>query len=341
MEKQETTKNGQPKLKYFRPISKIILIIFLMGSFFLFISSVMLILLTKPAKDVKIPDVVGQKFDDVYNGLTRAGIKSEIKFKETYNVESGVILSQNPESGTIIPEKNYLKLTVSRSGYILKVPDLVGKSLPIAKNSLRNAHYHGRTFILNTGVISYMPSEDIPANIVIAQSPASGEQIRPDRKINLLVSAGSEKDDRIMPDLKGQSVDIAFDLLSAKKLRVTQEFAETWDQAASGLVIEQTPTAGSALANNANVKIKVALYPTKGHPYYAYERIQYTIPTSYTEGLFEAFVEDDAQKRISFAGVLRGGQQMTFAFHRTGKAKISIMRDKKVINTIGINVDDF
>ena len=341
MEEKETTQDSQPKLKYFRPISKIILIIFVMGSFFLFVSTIMLIILTKPEKEVKVPDVIGQQFSDIYNGLARTGIKAEVKFRETFDVEDGIIMEQYPESGTIIPEGNSLKLTISRSGYILEVPSLVGKSLPVAKNSLRNLHHRGRTFMISTGVVSYIPSDKTAENIVIAQSPVPGELVRPDRRMNLLISAGPATDDRIMPNLKDQSVDLAFDLLSAKKLRVTQTFIETWDKSASGLVVEQTPPAGSQLANNAVVSIKIAIYPMKGHPYYGYEKIDYTIPSSYTEGLFEALVEDDAQKRICFAFTQRGGQQISFAFHRTGKAKISILRDKAVVSVIGVSVEDF
>jgi beta-lactam-binding protein with PASTA domain len=340
MEK-ENKQNDQPKFKYFRPVGKLALITFLLFTLFIFISTIMIIIRTKPDKSVKVPDIVGQQFNDVCNGLIRDGLKPEVNFHETFDIESGIILKQHPEGGTVIPGGNTLKLTVSRSGYILEVPNLIGKNLPIAKNSLRNLHSHGRNFIVATGVISYVPSEKTPENIVIAQSPRAGEQISPDRRVNLLVSAGQAKDERLMPDVTNQSIDIAYDLLAAKKLHVTQDIVETWDKALSGLVVEQSPAPNAPLANNATVKLKVALYQMKGHPYYAYEKIQYTIPTSFSDGLFEAFVEDDGQKRICFSENMKGGQQIVFAFHRTGKAKISIMRDKDVLSVIGVNVQDF
>ena len=332
---------NEPKLKYFKPISKIILIMFLLFSLFLFISTIMIVIRTKPAKSVKMPDVVGQRFTDICNSLVRDGLKPEVRFRETFNIENGVVLKQYPESGTVIPEGNIVKLTVSRSGYMLELPNLVGKSLSMAKNSLRNLHYYERNFSLATGVISYVPSEKMPEGVIIAQSPKPGERITPDYHVNLLVSAGAVKDERLMPDVVNQSIDIAYDLLAAKKLNVTQEIVETWDKSLNGLVIEQSQPPQSPLANNASVRLKVALYPVKGHPYYAYEKIQYTIPVSYSDGRFEAYIEDDGQKRVCFSENMKGGQQISFVFHRTGKAKITIMRDKEPLTVMGINVEDY
>ena len=332
---------NEPKLKYLKPAGKIILVMFLLFSLFLFVSTIMIIIRTKPAKSVKMPDIVGQRFSDISNGLIRDGLKPDVRFHETFNVESGVVLKQHPESGTIIPEGNTVKLTVSRSGYLLELPNLVGKSLPVAKNSLRNLHYRGRNFTIVTGVISYVPSEKVPESIIIAQSPKSGERIAPDCRVNLLISAGDVKDERDMPDVVNQSIDIAYDLLAAKKLNVTQEIVETWDKSLNGLVTEQSPAPRAPLANNATVRLKVAIYPVEGHPYYAYEKIQYKIPASYSDGRFEAYIEDDAQKRICFSENMKGGQQINFVFHRSGKAKITIMRDKEILTVMGINVRDY
>ena len=331
---------NEPKLKYFKPVGKIILVMFLLFSLFLFISTIMIIIRTKPAKSVKMPDVVGQRFSDISNSLIRDGLKPDVRFRETFNVENGIVLKQHPESGTIIPEGNSVRLTVSRSGYLLELPDFVGKSLPAVRNTLRNLHSRGRNFTIATGVISYVPSEKTPENIIIAQSPKPGERITPDYRVNLLVSAGNVKDERYMPDVVNQSIDIAYDLLAAKKLNVTQEIVETWDKSLNGLVTEQYPAPKSPLANNASVRLKVAIYPVKGHPYYAYERIQYRIPASYSDGRFEAYVEDDGQKRICFSENMKGGEQINFVFHRSGKAKITIMRDKEILTVMGINVRD-
>lgn len=334
------SQRAKPALRYFKFLGRILLIFFIGLSLYLFVSTLMMIILTKSAKDVKMPDVAGQQFTDVYNGLMRKGLKPELIFRDTFDVESGTVLKQYPEAGAIVPEGDAVKLTVSRSGYFIEMPDLVGKSLPVVKNNLNNLHYHGRNFSMGTGVISYIPSGKAE-NTVIAQSPKAGETVTPERKINLLISVGETRGNKNMPDIKGQSVDLAFDLLSAMQLNVVQETVETWEKGKSGTVLTQTPEAGKAIASNGTVRLKIALYPLHGHPYYAYEKLNYTIPASYSEGFFEALVEDEAAKRICFSGNMKASELMTFVYHRTGNAKISILRDKSVISVIGVNVENF
>lgn len=338
---ENESKQNKPALKYLKFFGRIILILFIGLSLYLFVSSIMMAVLTKSAKDVKVADVTGQQFADVYNSLVRKGLKPELIFHDTFDVESGVVIKQHPEAGTIVPEGDPIKLTVSRSGYFIEVPNLVGKSLPVAKNSLSNLHYHGRTFAVGTGAVSFVPSDKTAENIVIAQSPKAGEKITPEQIVCLLVSAGQAADTRLMPNVKDQTIDLAFDLLSAKKLNVIQETADTWDKTKSGVIIEQTPAAGAAVAVGAVVRLKVALYPLHGHPYYAYEKFNYTIPANQSEGLYEAQVEDETSKRICFAATMGGGGQINFVYHRTGKAKISILKDKTVLSVIGVNVENF
>ena len=337
----ENSQKTEPRFRYFGSISRITLIIFLGFSIYLFISTVMMVILTKPRKEVSVPNVVGKQFNDAYNGLVRKGIHPEIKFHEVNDLENGIILNQYPESGTIIPEGNTLKLTVSRSGYSLEVPNLVGKNLPVAKNNLKNLHFHGRSFSIATGVISYMPSEKTAENIVIGQSPKAGEHISPDQKVNLLVSSGSQKENRLMPAVTGQSIDLCHDLLAAKGFTVVQEVSETWSMENSGTVLSQNPGVRALLPNGAEVKLRVAWYPLKEHSYQAYEKIDYTIPEGQSSGLFEAIVEDDASRRVCFSRPMKGGQRILFVFHRTGNARVSIMKDKETVGIIGVNVEQF
>jgi beta-lactam-binding protein with PASTA domain len=340
MEKEKSS-SSEPKFRYLNTFGKIGLIFFTGFSLFILVSTIMIIILTKPKNEVRVPDVVGKRFNDAYNSLVSKGLRPEIKFHDVSDIQSGLILNQYPEAGDVVPEDNTLKLTVSRSGYSLDVPNLVGKNLMVAQNSLKNLHYHGKTFSIITGVVSYIPSDKTAENIVIGQSPKAGEKITPDQKMNLLVSSGARKDAGVtMPDVKGQSIDLCYDLLAAKGLMIRQEIVETMDKTLTGTVLEQNPAANSPIAPGSEVILRVALYQMKEHPYHAYERIIYTIPSDQKEGLYEALVEDDMFRRICFSRKMKGGEQITFVFQRNGKARISILREKEVIGRIGVSVED-
>ncbi len=329
------------RLLYFRTAGKILLILLAGFTLYLAVSTIMMILLTRSQKEVQVPDVTGQQFTDVYNSLLRKGLSPRLAFHETFDMESGIILEQHPEAGEIIPEGDPLKLTLSRNGYSLEVPDLRGKSLPVAKNSLRNLHFHGRNFSVSTGAVSYIRTAGTMENIVVGQSPLPGEKITPDRRVNLLVSAGTGSVPGRMPEVAGQTVDLAFPLLETAKIHAEQEIVEIWDQSKNGVILSQQPAAGAPVKEGDTVKIKVGIFPAKGHPYYSYEKIQYTVPSGYEKGLFEVYVEDDCAKRMCFSGIREGGQQIVFAFHRSGRARISVLRERESTGVLTVNVEDF
>lgn len=333
------TEKSSKRFSFLNGYGRVFLLYFAGFSLFLFISTIMMIILTRPSGEIKVPEVTGKKFSDVYNSLVRKGLKPEISFRDVYNLDNGIILKQYPESSSIVAGDSTIRLEISRSGYSIEVPNMVGKSLPIAINSLKNLHYHDRSFQVSPGVISYIPSEKTSDNIIIAHSPAAGERITPDRKVNLLVSSGKTKTDKRMPAIKGQSIDLCYDLLAARGVYIVEEIVKTWDKSKAGTVLSHTPGQRALLKEKSIVRLRVAWHPLKEHPYRAYEKVSFTIPAGKPAGLYEALVEDDAAKRIRFSRPMKAGQTIQFIFSRTGNAKITITADKKAVHAISISME--
>lgn len=337
MKKKGATR--QENLRYFGTIGRIAAIFFIGFSLLLLVSTIMLIILTKPEREVVIPDVEGKRFVEVYNTLVRKGVKPEIRFKDIADLDDGMVLSQYPKKGKVVPENSRMKLLVSRSRYSLEVPSLVGKELPLALNNLKNIHRHDKTLSLGTGVISYIPSDTIADNIVLDQLPRAGETVSPDRMINLLVSSGKLAPDALMPGVTGQSIELCFDLLRAKGLTVTQEIVAVNDLNASGLIVSQTPAKGTPVSKGGTCTVQVGWYPLDKHTYTGYEKIEFQIPADEKAGTYEASVEDGHSKRIRFSRSAGPGQKIVFVFRREGNATITFLRDKIKIDDIDINVD--
>jgi beta-lactam-binding protein with PASTA domain len=337
--KKEEIGKEEVKLSYFGPIGKLALIFFLGFSLYLFVSSMMLVFLTRSSVEIKTPSVVGKKYVDVSNLLVRKGLKPDIKFVDVYDLDDGIVLSQNPESGAILPENSTLRLTVSRSNFYIDVPSLVGTEYPIAVNKLKNLHFLDKAVSISPGVVSYIPSESKAENVVIDQSPKAGIRITPDVKVNLLVSSGSTTAGNKMPDVTGQSIDLCFDLLLAKGLTVQQEIVKTGDIRKSGIIASQSIPSGRVVPEKGTVKLGIYFYDLKDQRYSAYEQIDYTIPVGEPEGLYEIMVEDNHSKRIVYSSMLKGGQKMKAVFNRVGNARIFINRDKKNIKVMSLNVD--
>ena len=337
MEQNDISK--EEKVDYFKTIARIALIFFIGFSIFLVISTIILIVLTKSDKEVSVPDVEGKKFVEVYNNLTRKGLKPELKFEDMFNVYDGIILEQHPESNSIVSENSTIKLTISRSSVYIDVPNLVGVELPMALNKIKNLHYHDRTVSLTTGIISYIPSDKSANNIVLDQTPRAGEKITPDRFVNLLVSTGKVETDSKMPSITGQSIDLCFDLLMAKGLVIREEVVKANDMKKSGLVIAQTPVKDINIKKNDAVTLKVNWYPLEKHPYSAYEKVEFKIPGDGEAGLYEAIIEDNKSKRIRFSRKMKAGQKIVFVFRRVGNAKIHMTCNKETVQIRSIDID--
>jgi beta-lactam-binding protein with PASTA domain len=336
---KKTDSPREDKFKYFGSIGRIAVIFFIGFSIFLVVSTMILIVLTKPEREVSVPDVEGKRFIEAYSILIRKGIKPDIRFKDIADIDDGVVLSQYPEKGKLVPENHKIHLLISRSEYQIEMPNLTGKELPLALNNLKNIHRHGKTLSLSTGVISYVPSDTVTDNIVMDQNPRPGDRIRPDRKINLLVSAGKVAQDAVMPDVTGQSIELCFNLLRAKGLVVNEEVVAVSEASESGTVLSQTPAKGAAVNKGDACTLRVGWFKLEKRPYSSYEKVEYQVPADEKAGLYEAYVQDGRSKRIRFSKNIGPGQKIEFVFRREGEAHIIFHRNKKRIGSINIDVD--
>lgn len=325
---------------FIHPYSRVAFIIFIALSLYVIVSAIILVVLTKPEKEVKIPDVVGKRYADVHNSLIRKGLKPQLKFYDVHDIDNDIILRQYPEPGEIVSENSTIRLLVSRSNLTIDMPSVVGMELPFALNKLKNLHLYDKTISLRIGVISYIPSEKTADNVVIDQSPKSGEKIVLDRKVNLLVSSGSATQS-VMPKVVGQSVDLCFPLIMSKKVFVSFTVMPTNDIAQSGIIAQVNPQEGQPLTEGQTVTIQVYYFEMKDKPYYAYERLKYTIPSDEDEGLYEVYVSDNKSKRLCYSQNLKPGNTIDCVFHRTGNARVYIMCNKKQVKVLSFDFEEF
>jgi serine/threonine-protein kinase len=339
MEESRENKGNDNKKGRLRSAGNAFLFILAAFTLYFVVSLFVMVFMTKSGSESRVPDVVGKKFIDVYNILERQNIRPRVTFRDVTDLDDGIILSQYPESGSVIRSDSSLRLTVSRSAYYVETPNLVGLALPIALNKVKNLHYQGRPVSIQKGVVSYISSEKTPQNIVLGQSPLAGERITPDRKVNLLVSAGDVKSDMTMPDLKGQNISLAYDLLMSMGVRVRETCEVTGEMGKSGTITGQHPFKGSSLKKGDTVKLQVAYYPLKDHPYTAVEKVEYRIPEGEEAGLYEAYVEDNTSRRVRFSANLKPGDTITFCYRRQGNARIEIVRENTPVKVMTQDVE--
>ncbi|MGV1102432.1 Stk1 family PASTA domain-containing Ser/Thr kinase [Clostridium perfringens] len=159
-------------------------------------------------KDVKIPNVVGEKVEDAKSKLEGLGLKV-LEVTEESDQEKGIVLKVDPNVDSTVKTGSEVKLTVSGGEGKIKVPNFAEMNLDSVKKTLKNLG-------LELGNVDEEYSDSVPRGEVISQSPNANESVDKGSKVNVTISKGKEiKSETInIPDVSGKSVEEAKSILA-------------------------------------------------------------------------------------------------------------------------------
>lgn len=159
-------------------------------------------------KNVKIPNVVGQKAEDAKSKLEGLGLKV-VEVTEESDEEKGIVLKVDPNVDSTVKSGSEVKLTVSAGEGQIKVPNLADMSLDEVRRTLKSL---GLELVEDKEY-----SDKVPSGKVIYQSPNANESVDKGSKVKVVFSKGKEiKNINLnIPDVSGKSVDEAKAILSS------------------------------------------------------------------------------------------------------------------------------
>ncbi|EJT5929908.1 Stk1 family PASTA domain-containing Ser/Thr kinase [Clostridium perfringens] len=159
-------------------------------------------------KDVKIPNVVGEKVEDAKSKLEGLGLKV-LEVTEESDQEKGIVLKVDPNVDSTVKSGSEVKLTVSGGEGQIKVPNFAEMNLDSVKRTLKSLG-------LELGTVDEEYSDSVPRGEVISQSPNANESVDKGSKVNVTISKGKEIKTTTLniPDVSGKSVDEAKSILS-------------------------------------------------------------------------------------------------------------------------------
>ena len=185
-----------------------------------------------PGAKVSIPSIVGMKSSEAKNTLTQANLNLKIT-KEVFSEEigKGRVIEMNPSAGEKIAADGLIKVTISKGPERYLVPKLSGLSLADAGALLTKSK-------LVIGSTNYVFNDKVEKDLIIGSSPTSGELIKKNSPVNLLISKGSDLID--VGAYAGKSSDQALNELNDAGFDVTvkEKFSETIK---AGNVISRDP----------------------------------------------------------------------------------------------------
>ncbi|MGE4385161.1 MAG: PASTA domain-containing protein [Endomicrobiaceae bacterium] len=266
--------------------------------------------------DVLVPDLQGRTLIESLEILSQsklALIKEGSEFNK--DLPAGVVIRQIPPAGMNVKEGKIIRITVSRGGESVYIPDLVEQTIRSANISLRSAG-------LILGELTKKASVKYEEGIVMSQDPAAGTTAEKDTSVNVVVSNGPMTDGTVlMVDWIGKEVVEAQKWAEDEKYEV-DIISQKTTTANPGQVFDQYPKPDDQIDKNA----KIILYVADENSSLALNEKQftYTIPDKGDSKRVRLVLSDDNGEKDIFNGVKKPGSKISVPVKIKGKAVVKI-----------------
>ncbi|GAB2524793.1 Stk1 family PASTA domain-containing Ser/Thr kinase [Nocardia heshunensis] len=198
---------------------------------------------------VAVPDVANQTYQVAQQNLQKAGFTVSIQQKNDPKVAQGNVISTQPLGGSRVDKGSNVTVQVSAGPQQVPVPKLAGLSQQQAEQQLNSVGLR-----LNPDVKKQTSSVD-DKDKVVAQSPDAGQKTDSDGQVTITLGSGPDK--VRVPDVVGQSIDVAQSTLSdTAGFQVTVQ--EVPNNQPKGTVIATNPAAGTNADKGSTITVQVS-----------------------------------------------------------------------------------
>jgi serine/threonine-protein kinase len=195
-----------------------------------------------------VPDVKGLPERLAVRQINDAGLEELIQRVPDEEAKLGIVFEQDPQPGDRIERGNFVTIKVSMGKPRTIVPNVVGKSRDEAVADLVNAK-------LKANVVPVNSLE--PVDQVLAQAPKAGTELIVDSTVRINISKGPRP--VTVPNVVGSAFESAESALQGVGFAVAREDVD--DDAAAGIVVGQSPAAGTQQGKGSTVTLQVSRGP--------------------------------------------------------------------------------
>jgi beta-lactam-binding protein with PASTA domain len=200
--------------------------------------------------NVGVPPVIGLPVNEATARLTHADLEVSVgTSRYSLQVPAAHVLQLQPPPGTVVRTGTKVTLTPSLGPPPVPIPDLVGKTIPEARELLRKAH-------LTLGKRTPRFSERFPEGRVIGRSEPGGGTAPQGSAIDVMVSKGPTP--QPVPKAVGKTEEQARSMLTAWVVIKRGTYS---DSVPRGQVIAQDPDPRTKLQPGEAVTIVVSIGP--------------------------------------------------------------------------------
>ncbi|MFO7774494.1 MAG: PASTA domain-containing protein [Candidatus Hydrogenedentota bacterium] len=217
---------------------------------------------------VEVPDIQGLPITEASQVLAQRDLEiGQQRERMSEEVPRFHVISQRPQPGQVVRTGRSVTPTVSGPEHVT-APDVVGKSLSEAREQFNQSRF-------DIGTVSRLAADE-PRDTILAQEPGAGSRTEHTENINVLVSAGTEGERFLMPEIVGEPVEDAVETLRGLGIEAQANRVERTD-APYDEVLDQYPPPGTTLREDDTV-----VYDVRDSGEVALAGPRHTVELSYT-----------------------------------------------------------
>ena len=202
-----------------------------------------------PVSSVEVPPLSGLSPEQGRSLLQPRGLLLVLDGEHTDDkVAPGSLCDQHPLGGSRLGRGAEVHASLARPSSNVAVPAVVGQPLDAAKAALVAAK-------LRPGTVSPGSSDTLAKGMVMAATPPTGSEVRPDAVVDLVVSAGPST--MTIPSVVGKRQSKAKELLEKAGFGVGNIKYGSNDDLDQGMIISQNPPAGSQASPGIKIDLTI------------------------------------------------------------------------------------
>lgn len=202
---------------------------------------------------VEVPLVKGMQYESARQKFFEAGLLTEIRSREYDDtIQQNCIVSQFPEVGSKVKKGRKIAVVVSKGKEITVVPEV--RNLPE-----HQARIELRKKGLTIGKIIKVYANKTPEDHVVKIVPRSGTTISRQIEIELFVSKGPKPTHAEVPNLVGESIGTAKEMIVESGLKLGKVSYKNNTALLPGTVISQSVTPGSSVKLESSINLVVSV----------------------------------------------------------------------------------
>jgi eukaryotic-like serine/threonine-protein kinase len=220
----------------------------LAATYILFAAAAMRVALR--AREVQVPNFVNRTANEAaaLAATLQLPLKVDDARRADPRIEAGRVVAQEPLAGSTARRQRTVRIWLSAGQRAAIVPQLIGETERAAELRLAQDG-------LTLATVSEIRSEDLPSDVVVAQTPPAKTA---GGRVAVLVNRGERGQSYVMPDLIGVNGDRAADILRNRGFRVAVVGSNPYPGVAAGIVIRQSPQAGFQIGPGEPISLEVS-----------------------------------------------------------------------------------